>query len=122
MKNIFYIEKYIKTFQICQNLSKITKISTKLSKEINEIQNHFSKRLEKMICSKAKFIKKLNALIITFFFQVRDVFYFTLDYYLLFVFNEIQLIKQSLLFDIRFIQIRFQFFTLRFKSFSTRKI
>ena len=68
MKKIFYIEKHIRTFQICEKLLKIAKISTKLLKEINEIQNHFSKKLEKTICSKAKFTKKLNTLATIFFF------------------------------------------------------
>ena len=44
MKKIFYIEKHIRIFQICEKLSKITKISIKSSKKINEIQNHFSKK------------------------------------------------------------------------------
>ena len=47
MKKIFYIEKHIKTFQIYKKLSKIAKISTKLSKKINEIQNYFSKKQKK---------------------------------------------------------------------------
>ena len=46
MKKILYIEKHIKTFQIYKKLLKITKISTKSSKEINEIQNYFSKKLK----------------------------------------------------------------------------
>ena len=37
----------MKIFQTCEKLSKITKISTKLSKEVNEIQNDFSKKLKK---------------------------------------------------------------------------
>ena len=47
MKRIFYIKKHMKIFQICEKLSKITKISTKLSKKVNEIQNHFSKKSKK---------------------------------------------------------------------------
>ena len=82
----------------------------------------FQKNKKKTICSKAKFIKKLNALTIIFFFQIRDIFHFIFNHRSLFVFNKIQLMKQLLLFDIRFIQIRFQFFTLRFKLFLTRKI
>ena len=68
MKKIFYVEKHIRTFQICEKLSKIVKVSTKLSKKINEIQNHFLKKLEKTIYSKTKFIKKLNILTIILFF------------------------------------------------------
>ena len=47
MKKIFYIKKHIKFFQTCEKLSKITKISTKLSKKVNEIQYYFSKKLKK---------------------------------------------------------------------------
>ena len=103
----------------CQKLQKFQQNHRKKSTRFKII---FQKNKKKTICSKAKFIKQLNVLAIFFFFQIRNIFYLTLDHRSLFVFNKIQLMKQSLLSNIRFIQIRFQFFALRFKLFLTRKI
>ena len=56
MKKIFYIEKHVKIFQTREKLLKISKISTKLSKKVNEIQNHLKKKKKKNIFSKNKFL------------------------------------------------------------------
>ena len=68
MKKILYIKKYIKTFQICEKLSKSAKISTKLSKEINEIQNYFSKKQKKNDLLKSKIHQKIKYFNNKFFF------------------------------------------------------
>ena len=44
MKKIFYFEKYIKNFQICEKLSKIAKVFKNLSKKLKNVKNYFSNK------------------------------------------------------------------------------
>ena len=77
MKKIFYIEKYIKIFQVYEKLSKIVKVSTK-SKKINEIQNYFSKKQKKNDLLESKIYQKIKC------FNNNFLFFFSNSRYFLF--------------------------------------